>query len=311
MINNPALLYPLISLWSLLLIATVAVFLVAKLKPAKDYTELKQRTVSWWFMIAAFSFALIASKTVAICFLGFVSFLALKEFFSMIPTRRADRIVLLMAYLSIPLQYYWAGMEWYGMFIIFIPVYMFLFIGFMMIITQKTEGFLKAAGTIHWGLMTCVFSLSHAAFLLTLPDKTAQNDAGGAGLLFFLIFLTQFNDVAQYVWGKLFGKHKILPVVSPKKTWEGLIGGIITTSAVAVLIAPYITPFPVFYALVAGFIISAFGFIGDVCISAVKRDIGVKDFGSLIPGHGGIMDRIDSLTFTAPLFFHFTWYYFY
>ena len=311
MMNNPALLYPLISLWSLLLIASVAVFLMAKLKPAKDYTELKQRTVSWWFMIAAFSFALIASKTVAICFLGFVSFLALKEFFSMIPTRRADRIVLLIAYLSIPLQYYWAGMEWYGMFIIFIPVYMFLFIGFMMIISQKTEGFLKAAGTIHWGLMTCVFSLSHAAFLLTLPDKTAQNDAGGAGLLFFLIFLTQFNDVAQYVWGKLFGKHKILPVVSPKKTWEGLIGGIITTSGVAVLIAPYLTPFPMFYALVGGLIISAFGFIGDVCISAVKRDIGVKDFGSLIPGHGGIMDRIDSLTFTAPLFFHFTWYYFY
>ena len=180
-----------------------------------------------------------------------------------------------------------------------------------MIITQQTEGFLKAAGTIHWGLMTCVFSLSHAAFLLMLPDTSSQNDAGGAGLLFFLIFLAQFNDVAQYVWGKLLGKHKILPIVSPKKTWEGLIGGILTTTVIAMLIAPYLTPFTTLYALAAGLIISVFGFIGDVCISAVKRDIGVKDFGSLIPGHGGILDRIDSLTFTAPLFFHFTWYFYY
>ncbi len=308
---NLDLLYPFIVLWALLCFGSLAVFFTVRLRPDKDYTELKQRTLSWWFMIAAFSFAVLSSQTISVWFLCFISFLAFKEYLSMIPTRRADRGALFFCYLSIPLQYYWAQIGWYGMFIIFIPVYMFLLSGFLMVIAQQTEGFLKAAGTIHWGLMTCVFSLSHAAFLMTLPDHPLSNNAGGSGLLFFLVFLCQFNDVAQYVWGKLFGKHKISPIVSPKKTWQGFIGGIITTTVLSAIIYPYLTPFSVWAALFSGIMISTFGFVGDICISAVKRDLGVKDFGSLIPGHGGILDRIDSLTFTAPLFFHFTWYFYY
>ncbi len=308
---NQTLIYPLLSLWSLLILASAIVFVLTKLRPEKDYHELKQRTTSWWFMVLAFSFSILFVPSISIWLICFVSFLALKEYLSMIPTRRADRVTLLFCYLAIPLQYYWAEIEWYGMFIIFIPIYMFLLTGFLMVIAQQTEGFLKAAGTIHWGLMVCVFSLSHAAFLLTLPDHAIKNDAGGQGLLFYLIFLAQFNDVAQYTCGKLLGKHKITPVVSPKKTWEGMIGGVIATTSLAVLIAPYLTPFSTGFALFAGAMISTFGFVGDVCISAVKRDLGVKDFGSLIPGHGGILDRIDSLTFTAPLFFHFTWYFYY
>jgi phosphatidate cytidylyltransferase len=156
-------------------------------------------------------------------------------------------------------------------------------------------------------LMTTVFSLSHMAFLLVLP--TAGNPvAGGAGLLLYLLFLTQFNDVAQYVWGKLLGRRRVIPRVSPNKTWEGLLGGVTTTVALAVVLAPWLTPFATVEAAVAGLIIGAAGFAGDVTISAVKRDLGVKDSGSLLPGHGGILDRIDSLTFTAPLFFHFVWY---
>ncbi len=308
--NPPQVVYALGFLWALLVTASLIVFALKKLRPQKDYTELAVRTKSWWIMIGVFSIALLASRTVAITFLGFISFLALKEFFSMIPTRRADRRVLFWAYLAIPAQYYWAGMEWYGMFIIFIPVFMFLFIAFRMVIAQATEGFLKSAGTIHWGLMTCVFSISHMAYLLALPAREGFA-AGGQGLLLFLVFLTQFNDVAQYVWGKLFGKHKVLPVVSPKKTWQGLLGGVGTTIVTAMLIAPYLTPFDTLHAALAGLVIGAFGFIGDVSISAIKRDIGVKDTGTLIPGHGGIMDRIDSLTYTAPLFFHFTYFFYY
>lgn len=303
-------LYALGFLWTLLAVASLIVYVLKRKRPEKDYTELVLRTKSWWVMIGVFSIALLANRTVSLWFLGFMSFLALKEFFSMIPTRRADRRVLFWAYLAIPAQYYWAAMEWYGMFIIFIPVYMFLFIAFRMIISQATEGFLKSAGTIHWGLMTCVFSLSHMAFLLVLPNIKTDG-AGGAGLLLFLVFLTQFNDVAQYVWGKSFGKHKVLPVVSPKKTWEGLLGGIFTTTVTAMLIAPYLTPFDTLHAALAGILIGSFGFVGDVSISAIKRDIGVKDTGTLIPGHGGIMDRIDSLTYTAPLFFHFTYFFYY
>lgn len=298
-------------LWGILVLASIAVFAFTRIKKDRDHKELIQRTQSWWVMIGLFTVALLAERTAALVFLGFVSFLALKEFFSLIPTRRADRRALFWAYLSIPLQYYWAGNEWYGMFIIFIPVYMFLFIGFRMIIAQQTEGFLKSAASIHWGLMTCVFSLSHAAYLLVLPDLDTRGGAGGAGLLLYLVALTQFNDVAQYVWGRTLGKRKVLPVVSPKKTWGGLIGGVLTTMAAAVAIAPWLTPFTWPYAAAAGVLIGVFGFVGDVSISAIKRDLGVKDFGNLIPGHGGILDRVDSLTFTAPLFFHFTWYFFY
>ena len=307
--NNTPILTALIGVWVLLFMASLAVFALTKFKPEKDFKELVLRTKSWWAMIAVFTFAMLTSRTVSLCFLGFVSFLALKEFFSMIPTRRADRRVLFWAYLAVPVQYYWAGIAWYGMFIVFIPVYMFFIIATRTLLTQKTEGFLKAVGTIHWGLMITVFSLSHAAYLLMLPTKSIS-PAGGAGFLLFLVFLTQLNDVAQYIWGKLFGKRPIIPAISPKKTWEGFIGGVLTTMAAAALIAPYITPFDIIKSLSAGFLIAVTGFLGDVIISAVKRDIGVKDTGTLIPGHGGILDRIDSLTFTAPQFFYFICYFY-
>lgn len=304
----PVILYSLGCIWALLVFASVLVFIKAKTQPEKDHKELILRTKSWWWMIGIFSLGVAGTRTMTMWFLGILSFLALKEFFSIIPTRRADRRVLFWAYLSIPFQYYWAAISWYGMFIIFIPVYMFLFLPFRMLVTQKTEGFLKAVGSIHWGLMTCVFSISHMAYL-TVLQRADYPPYIGVTLLIFLVFLTEFNDVAQYVWGRSFGKHKIMPVVSPKKTWEGFLGGVATTTCAAMLIAPYLTPFNTMYAALAGLLIAAMGFIGDVSISAIKRDIGVKDTGATIPGHGGLMDRIDSLTFTAPLFFHYTYFF--
>lgn len=308
MLNNPIL--PAVGgIWALLVIASLVVFALTRFKPHKDFSELVTRTKSWWMMMAVFSCAMLTSRNVSLFFLGFLSFLALKEYFSMIPTRRADRRVLFWAYLAIPFQYYWASITWYGMFIVFIPVYMSFIIATRMLLTQKTEGFLKAIGTIQWGLMITVFSLSHLAYLMMLPTRDIS-PTGGAGFMLFLVFLTQFNDVAQYVWGKLLGKRSIVPAISPKKTWEGFIGGVITTTLMAACIAPYLTPFNTGKALLAGFMIALTGFIGDVVISAVKRDIGIKDTGALIPGHGGIMDRIDSLTFAAPQFFYFLCYFY-
>ena len=108
--------------------------------------------------------------------------------------------------------------------------------------------------------------------------------------------------------GKLTGRHKVIPKVSPNKTWEGFWGGLTTTTVLAALLAPQLTPLSLTESVCAGLLIGCGGFIGDVTISALKRDIGVKDSGSLLPGHGGILDRIDSLTFTAPLLFHFVYY---
>lgn len=300
-------LWMLAGLYGLLIIASMAAFGLRRRHQEKDYSELTQRINSWWVMVTVFTAAILLSRTVSLVFFGLISFLALKEYLSIIPTRRADRRVLFWAYLAIPFQYYWVGIEWYGMFIIFIPVYMFLYLPMRMVMIGETRSFLQAAGTLHWGLMTMVFSVSHVAFLLVLP-ATGNPIAGGAGLVLYLVFLTQFNDVAQYLWGKLLGRHKIIPRVSPNKTWEGFIGGISTTTILAVLLYPFLTPFSWQIAIVAGLIISISGFIGDVTISALKRDIGVKDSGSLLPGHGGILDRIDSLTYTAPLFFHFVYY---
>ena len=157
-------------------------------------------------------------------------------------------------------------------------------------------------------MMACVFAVSHAAYLLVLESDAP---AGGAGLLLFLLFLTQANDVAQYVWGRLFGRRKAAPSVSPNKTVEGYLGGFATTGVLALALAPFLTPMDWKHALVGGLIIGFAGFMGDVTISAVKRDIGVKDTGSLLPGHGGVLDRIDSLTFTAPLFFHYVYYFYF
>ena len=195
------------------------------------------------------------------------------------------------------------------MFMIFIPVYMFLFIPIRMILMGKTHHFLRSVGSIHWGLMMTVYCLSHSAHLLIMTIGVDFN-AGNKGLLLFLVLMTQFNDVAQYCWGKWLGRIKILPSISPGKTLAGFLGGLVSSVVLAWFMAPLLTPFTTgFHAVALGLLISVFGFWGDVNISALKRDMKVKDTGQLIPGHGGLLDRVDSLTFTAPLFFHFVRYY--
>jgi len=299
-------LYAMLAVLGLLVVASTIRVLIEKRNPAKDYTELKQRIQSWWIMIAILFSVLIFHKSTTVIFFGFLSFLALKEFLSIVPLRQSDRNVVFWAYLAIPIQYYWVWQEWYGMFVIFIPVYMFLFLPFRMVLIGETKGFIKAAGIIHWASMLTVFCLSHIAYLIVLPEKNIA--AGPLGLVLFLIFMTQFNDVCQYVWGKCLGKHKIIPKVSPNKTWEGFLGGFATVTICSGFVAPLLTPLSFQQGLLAGGLISGAGFVGDVVISSVKRDLKIKDSGSLIPGHGGILDRMDSLTFTSPLFFHFLYY---
>ncbi|MGF1770592.1 phosphatidate cytidylyltransferase, partial [Enterovibrio makurazakiensis] len=285
------------------LVAGTAVYLwKSRTTPDGDFLELKLRIRSWWWMVGIVFVALFLPLQYTIVFFGFLSFMALKEFLSIVPIRLADRRVIFWAYLSIPLHYYWLSIEWYGMFIIFIPVYMFLYLPMVAVLIGDTNGFIRSAGVIHWSMMLTVFCLSHMAYLLVLPSKNP--DAGSLGMLLFLLIFTQLNDVSQYVSGKCFGKRKIIPKVSPNKTWGGFIGGGVTVVILSYFAAPYLTPLTPLEGMVAGLIISVSGFIGDLVISSVKRDLKIKDTGHLIPGHGGILDRVDSLMFTAPLFFH-------
>lgn len=299
--------YCLGGIFGVLMLATLIIFVLRKCRPQRNWLELQQRVNSWWVIICLFSLAMLSPKWLALTFFGFISFLSLKEYLTLAPTRRSDSMPLLWMYAAIPVQYLWTGMAWYGMFIIFIPVYVFLFLPARMVIAGDTKGFLHSASVMHWGMMTTVFALSHVAYLMTLPGADAS---AGALLVFFLVALTELNDIAQYLWGKSLGRIRVTPNVSPNKTLAGLLGGICTTMLLAVILGPLLTPMSFLHSLGAGLIIGASGFCGDVVMSAIKRDFGVKDSGKLLPGHGGILDRLDSLIYTAPLFFHF-YYYFY
>ena len=293
----------------MLVAATVLVRFARGRIEAGELRSLRLRVRSWWIIGVLFAVGILGGRVTVVVFFAFVSFLALKEYLTVIPTRRADRTLLFFCYLAIPGQYAWVAGTWYGMFIIFIPVYMFLFLPIEMVIAGETRGFLRAAGTLHWGLMSTVFGVSHAAYLFMLPVSGSR--AAGAGLVLYLILLTEFNDVFQYLWGKSVGKRRIVPSVSPNKTWGGFVGGVATTVLVATVVAPFLTPMGHGGGAASGAIIGVAGFFGDVVMSSLKRDLGIKDTSEYIPGHGGVLDRIDSLTYTAPLFFHFIRYFYF
>ena len=290
-------------IFGLLVTASLVNLLLVRLKPDSDFRELTLRIKSWWIMATLFTLAIVISRNISIAFFAFLKlFWLLKEYFTLIPTQRAHRHVLFWAYLSIPVQFFWIYVGWYGMFIIFIPVYMFLLIPFVMILIGENKGFLRTVGTVHWADDDGVRSEPYR-----LPVGIAGRKSSGGGRR--VDSLPGDSDplyhVAQYIWGKSFGRHQVVPKVSPNKTVEGLLGGALSTVALAFLLAPLLTPLDTWHTLTSGLLIGLGGFIGDVNISALKRDLGVKDSGSMIPGHGGILDRVDSLTYTASFVFPF------
>ncbi|HEY6309158.1 MAG TPA: phosphatidate cytidylyltransferase [Candidatus Angelobacter sp.] len=266
--------------------------------------NLNTRIRAWWIMIGIFALALLLGSSGSLLLFAFISFLALREYISLIPTRHADHRTLLWSFFVFtPLQYWILYKQWYGMASIMIPVYAFLFIPMRLVLSRETTGFLDRAARIHWGLMVCVYCLSYAPALLILEIPGYQRQS--AKLLLFLVMVVQFSDIFQYVWGKLLGKRKIAPEISPNKTWEGFLGGVATASLIGMGLW-WMTPFSPLLALGMALLATLLGFAGGLVMSAIKRDRGVKDFGATIQGHGGILDRVDSLCFSAPVFFHVT-----
>lgn len=293
-------------IFGLLIFASLLFFVLGKIKPNANLTELKARTNSWWVMAIIFIAATLINTNISYIAIAFLSFAAFRELYSVLGFRESDRRAIFWAFVSIPIQYYLAFIGWYGAFIIFIPIVMFLFLPLRLVLKGDTAGIIKSMSTLQWILMLTVFGISHMAYLLSLPD-IAGFQSGGRGLLLFVVFLTEINDVMQFTWGKLFGKHKIIPKVSPNKTWEGFIGGIISTTIIGYFLG-FLTPLTQGQVILVSFAIAFSGFVGDIVMSSVKRDIGVKDLGNSIPGHGGILDRIDSLAYTVPVFFHIVYY---
>lgn len=266
------------------------------------------RTRSWWVMVLVFGVTLALGTITTVVLFALISFLALREFITLNSTRKADHGPLFWVFFVIlPIQYFLAAIEWYGMFTIFIPVYAFILIPVRRVLAGDCAHFLENTAKIQWGLLVCVYFVSHIPMLLALPLQGF--DGQNAKLLFFMVAVVQASDVLQYVWGKTCGKHKIAPHVSPGKTVEGFIGGVASATLLGGLLW-WATPFSPFQATLMAFMLSLAGFAGGLVMSAIKRDLGAKDWGTAIAGHGGFMDRIDSLCFAAPLFFHLCGFYF-
>jgi phosphatidate cytidylyltransferase len=270
--------------------------------------NLNQRLQAWWIIVALCAVTFLLGKIATLVLFALISFLALREFIALTPTRDGDRIAVFLSYIVLlPVQYYLIGINWYALFSMFIPVYGFLFLPTCSALSQDTEIFLERIAKIQWGVMVSIYCISHAPalLLLSIPGYQGKNVL----LLFYLLLVVQISDVLQYIFGKLFGKTKIAPVVSPSKTIEGFVGGAISATAVGAALW-WITPFTPLQSGVMAFIIVLMGYWGGLTLSAVKRSLGAKDWGTMIGGHGGILDRMDSVIFAAPIFFHLTRYFF-
>lgn len=267
--------------------------------------NLNARTRSWWIMVLVVGGAIMLGSTATVVLFAIVSFMALREFWTLTPSRRGDHYALFLSFFVVlPYHYYLLAIEWYGMFIIFIPVYAFLLLPAVATLMGDTNEFLARSAKVQWGLMLTVFAISHAPALLMLDTSVPS-----ALLVVYLIIVVQLSDVFQYVWGKLIGKHRFSPNISPSKTVEGLVGGGISAILVGTALHR-MTPFSPLQAAAVSTVIVVGGFFGGFVLSAIKRDLKAKDWGYIIEGHGGVLDRVDSLTFAAPLFFHVTRYWF-
>ena len=270
--------------------------------------NINARIRAWWVMALIFVVAVTTGPAVSILLFTLISFLALREFVTLVPTKPADHRALFWSFFIVtPIQYFLIWIEWYGLFSILIPVYISIFIAIRTALAGDTDRFLERTATNQWGLMICVYFISYVPALLMLRVPGYEREA--AKLMFFLVLVVQLSDVLQYVWGKSIGKRPIAPSLSPNKTWEGLIGGVACATLVAAVVW-WATPFSPLGAAAMGLTITMMGVAGGLIMSGIKRDRGVKDYGAFIHGHGGVLDRIDSLCFAAPVFFHLTRYFY-
>ncbi len=290
-------------------LASVAGWILKRRQPANPSIDnLNARIRAWWVIIVIGGGALLAGRIAIILLFAAVSFLALREFVTQAPVRRADHSALFVCFfVALPVQYVLIAVGWYGLFSIWIPVYGFLGLAIVAAVFGGTERFLDRTAATQWGLIVCVYCVSHIPALMTLriagySDRTPL-------LMVFLVLVSQVSDILQYVWGKLLGRHPVAPQVSPSKTVEGLIGGVLSATLLGALLWQ-LTPFTIVEAALMAFLIALLGFLGGLVMSAIKRDRGIKDWSHLIEGHGGMLDRIDSLCFSAPVFFHLTRYFF-
>ena len=293
---------------ALLAIASIVGWLLQRRAPdSATIANLTARVRAWWVMVAVLAVCFLLGRTATIVLFAIASLFALREFVTLTPTRPGDHLPLVVCfYILLPVQYLLIFDDWYNLFAIFLPVYGFLLLPVLTASDGDTEQFLERVTKLQWGLMITVYCVSYVPALLLLQIPHYSDNLL---LVIYLLLVVQISDVLQYVFGKLFGKHKIAPHVSPSKTVEGFVVGGASATAVGAALW-WITPFTPLQAAGLAAVIVLAGFLGGLALSAVKRSLGAKDWGSMIEGHGGMLDRLDSVSFAAPVFFHLTRYFF-
>ena len=264
------------------------------------------RVQSWWGMVILIGLAMLTGKIGVTVLFAFASFAALREFLTLTTKAQADHLSLALAFFVImPLQYFFVAMEWSGLYAIFIPVYAFLLLPIVSALRGNAIRFLIRVAETQWGLMITVYCVSHVPALMNL-NIAGQGDRAIL-LVTFLVMVVQLGDLLEYFFGRRFGRTKIAAGLSPK-TWEGVACGVISAMLIGGLLS-WITPFGLWGAMAMAGIASLTGMFGNIVVTAIKRDRGVKDWSHLIPGQGGFVDQLDSVIFAAPIFYHLTKFY--
>ncbi|MBT8146160.1 MAG: phosphatidate cytidylyltransferase [Gammaproteobacteria bacterium] len=318
---EPALLWAIGVLMVSLMAGTVVRFIALRNAETETRRKRLDSLRTWWMLATAVSVGLLGGRLGICLLLGTASCIAWYEITRMYGPRPQDRTAIKAGYVLIVLNYLVILSGSISLFPFFLPVTALLVLAIALLTKGEPAGYIRSAGALLWGILFLGYGVSHAALLMALP-VTAEGPVGAAGWFLFLVILTECDDIFQAVVGRLFGshkKHRISPVISPNKTWEGFFGGMLVIVILAPLIAPWLTTLgqqpgafsltdslqPIVAPVMIAILISIAGFFGDINMSAIKRDSGVKDSSKLLPGMGGVIDRVDSLTMTAPVTLYF------
>lgn len=299
-----------------LLIGTMVRYAALRGKAADVVHSRMGSLKSWWTITVLLTAALLFGRVGLALLFGLVSAQGFREFIRLTHAEQSGRPTLILGFLMLAANTLWLALGWWQLFLVWLPTFGLLLMPIPLVLRGKAQGFVSSSTSLFWGLMLIGYFPAHVLVPYSLAPSTLE-PTGAAGLVVFLILLTEWNDIAQALVGRSLGTHYITPGISPKKSLEGLLGGILGTVLLAGTLGFWLTPFArgpavltqqtawvvcTLWSMLGGLMISVAGFCGDITMSAVKRDTGVKDSGTLIPGQGGALDRIDSLTFTAPLF---------
>jgi phosphatidate cytidylyltransferase len=273
------------------------------------------RLQAWWIICCLLAVAF-WSGGLTVALFGFVSFWSLREFITLTPTRMGDHRALFWVFVFFtPMQYVllwmdgWESYDTYPLYSILIPVFALLFIPLRIAMAGDPKRFLERVAKIQCGLLICVYCLSFAPALLYLNWMVDGKNcvySERARLLFFFILLCLISEALQFVWGRIYGRHVVAPEINSTRTWEGLLGGTMSTALVGMALW-WATPYrELWHVAIISMLTAVMSFGGAMTMSAIKRDRGVSDYGTLVQGHGGLLDRIDSICFAAPVFYHVT-----